>query len=295
MELPRGHVKKYGRRKVWCSATAIYGLSETPLIWHKTIHNYFHVYGFRPLISEPCLYVLREGTTVNNNPTTKILQVVAEQRAGELDQEGSQRQHHAYDKNYLTQIQKPIAVILLLYVDDISFPGQIDAVGKFKRAIQQSFKVKIKEKADSFIGIQLEYTKNGIPLHQRRHISKAVEKFEVAEAKREHIPIDTQTLEVGESPIMSNRTMYQSLVGLLNYLSQCTRPDIAFATSYLVRHLKEPRVAHLKKGKKCLVFRRDSQQRDYYSSQHVSNKLQSRCMLIHRLEMEVIEGRFTAM
>ena len=60
---------------------------------------------------------------------------------------------------------------------------------------------------------------------------------------------------------MSNRTMYQSFVGLLNYLSQCTRPDIAFATSYLARHLKEPRVAHLKKGKKYLAFLRDSQQK----------------------------------
>ena len=80
-------------------------------------------------------------------------------RVNLLDQEVSQRQQHAYDNDYLTQIQKQIAVILLLQVDDILFSGRIDAVDKFKRAIQQSSKVKTKEKMESFIGIQLGYTK----------------------------------------------------------------------------------------------------------------------------------------
>ena len=119
----------------------------------------------------------------------------------------------------------------------------------------------MEEKADSFIGLQLQCTKNGILIRQSKHISKAGKKFEVVAKKRETIPIDTQTPKVAESPIMTDKTLYQSLVGWLNYLSQWTRPDITFATSYLARHLKESRVAHLEQGKKCLAFLRDSHQK----------------------------------
>jgi len=49
---------------------------------------------------------------------------------------------------------------------------------------------------------------------------------------------------LGSLPLDTNRYHYRSLIGGLNWMSCCTRPDITFITNQLARYSNAPRVAH---------------------------------------------------
>ena len=50
-----------------------------------------------------------------------------------------------------------------------------------------------------------------------------------------------------------NSTLYKQLVGSLMYLTT-TKPDIAFATSYISRFIESPKDSHWKVGKRILRY-----------------------------------------
>ena len=54
-------------------------------------------------------------------------------------------------------------------------------------------------------------------------------------------------------PLVSNR-QFISLVGALLYLATCTRPDIAFAVSYLSRFSAAPTVPLWTAAKRVLLY-----------------------------------------
>ncbi len=52
--------------------------------------------------------------------------------------------------------------------------------------------------------------------------------------------------------------MYQSLIGTLNYVTNTTRPDIAFSVNLLARRTQNATIADLKRAKRVLTYLRDT-------------------------------------
>ena len=149
-------------------------------------------------------------------------------------------------------------MVLLLYVDDIVFVGEQRAMEHFQKAIQKRFKIKIRESAREFIGIEMQQQKHSVTIHQQKHIEEAVKKFDLNEAKPVNIPIDVGCLNDFASPKLEDKKLYQSLLGVLNYICNSTRPDVAFAVNFLATKASAPTVADLRRAKRCLVYLRDT-------------------------------------
>ena len=61
LELPSGHPQRNGNKVVWRTSTAVYGSCESPQRWNMTIHAFLQQYGFRRLVTDPCVYVMNQG------------------------------------------------------------------------------------------------------------------------------------------------------------------------------------------------------------------------------------------
>ena len=170
-----------------------------------------------------------------------------------------------------------IDLLLLLYVDDILYIGTEMAIKEFEQKIHSTFKIKSTKWADTFIGIEISQdpkTKT-ISLCQHEHISKAVQKFDLLDARQVSTPLDLNCLQVTDSPYLEDPKLYQQLVGTLNYLAGTCRPDIAFAVGHLARYAKSPTKFDMKKAKRCLTYLRDTARYSlYYSRLNLPIKVQ---------------------
>ncbi|SGY14862.1 BQ5605_C013g07134 [Microbotryum silenes-dioicae] len=101
--------------------------------------------------------------------------------------------------------------------------------------------------AEYVLGIQLERSDDGsITLSQERYLQDVLERFDLALAKPASTPMQKNLLlELDQStPSDQERTRYLQAIGSLMYAALGTRPDLAYAVSYLARFAKEPGPTH---------------------------------------------------
>ena len=149
-------------------------------------------------------------------------------------------------------------LLVLIYVDDLLFTGTEESVRNFCKLLEDRFKIRKTEEVKSFIGVQIEKIPTGFKLYQEKFILEAVEKFELTEAKSVSTPIDISCLEDCNSRKLEDKRLFQSVIGTVNYITCCTRPDIAFAVNLLARRLQAPTLADLKRAKRILIYLRDT-------------------------------------
>ena len=97
---------------------------------------------------------------------------------------------------------------VLLYVDDIVIVGENRPVAQFVKNLQKRFKVKTKDIASEFIGIEIDqdFTNQQNKLHQSKHIQDVVDRFALKAAKAVTIPIDAACLKDFSSEPNLSRT-----------------------------------------------------------------------------------------
>ena len=78
-------------------------------------------------------------------------------------------------------------------------------------------------------------------INQATYIKSLLRKFELTDAKPVKSTVDVFAKdETDDDAELIDKTLYQSAVGSLLYLSAKTRPDITFAVSYVARHSSKP-------------------------------------------------------
>ena len=223
LELPQGHPRKTGTAKVWKSLSAVYGLCESPGVWYNTLHQCLLDFGCKNLCTESCLYFWKA------QPTTTV--------------------SNAFNWDLL----------IVIYVDDVIFSGTNDAMSAFQSMIENKFKIRSTDSPKEFIGMEIDRTDSkSFVVNQKKHISKAVRAFSLSEAKPVQTPLDCNTLNLQGSTEMTDKKLYQKLIGILNYISQCTRPDVAFCVGYLARRVTHATIGDLKQAKRVLTYLRDT-------------------------------------
>lgn len=133
-----------------------------------------------------------------------------------------------------------MGVILAVYVDDVMILWKNESkLRALKSALCTKFMMKDMGRAMNIVGISIEYTKDGIAIHQRRYIESILKRFGMENAKPSVTPSDpAQKLSikmVDESAGALENVPYQQAVGCLLYLVQATRPDIAFSVNDVSR------------------------------------------------------------
>jgi hypothetical protein len=114
-----------------------------------------------------------------------------------------------------------------------------------------------------FLGLQLKHLHMGILVHQSAYVQKILEKFNMDKAYPATTLMIVHALEKDKDPfkpqeegeeVLGQEYTYLSVIGALMYLTNNTRPDIAFAVNCLARHGAAPTMHHWNDIKNILRY-----------------------------------------
>lgn len=154
---------------------------------------------------------------------------------------------------------KKMNLLIAIYVDDfLIFYTKLDELNDLKKFLNETFKMKDLGPAKHCIGINIKQTGKGIELNQTRYIEEVLNRFRMQDCKPVKNPSDTnQKLSVQlvtEENSLVGKVPYQELVGCLLFLSQATRPDIAFAVNNVSRFNNKHSEIHWQAVKRILRY-----------------------------------------
>lgn len=199
--------------KVWKLKKAVYGLKQSGRCWNIKLNKVLVNLGLSQCKSDPCIYTLR-----NNSGQT---------------------------------------LIVAIYVDDLLiFSNQKNLRENLKKNLMSKFDMKDLGIAENCLGMHItrDLKNKKLFIDQREYTLKILKKFNMYDSKPVSTPME-KGLEFDDSVKCNNvdNIPYQEAVGSLLYLSQISRPDIAFVTSLLSRYNNNHNMSHWNAVKR--VFR----------------------------------------
>ncbi|XP_050126910.1 uncharacterized mitochondrial protein AtMg00810-like [Malus sylvestris] len=162
----------------------------------------------------------------------------------------------ASDSSLFVKQDNSDVVILLLYVDEIILTGSNSCkVQSVITELSEVFELKDMEKLTYFLGLQVNYKKNGdICVNQSKYIKYLLHKTGMESFKPASTPCKPHNpLLVTEGTILPDPSLYCSIVGSLQYLT-FTRPDIAYVVNSVCKFMTSPTEIHFGVVKKILRF-----------------------------------------
>lgn len=117
---------------------------------------------------------------------------------------------------------------IFVHVDDLIIGGS--AVPETKEKIRRQFDMEDLGECAWILGMRVsrDRSKKVISLHQDQYVTNILKEFNMTDAKGARTPLPANcTSSSNNSRPIDPDFNYQRAVGLLNYLVQCTRPDLA--------------------------------------------------------------------
>ena len=146
-------------------------------------------------------------------------------------------------------------LILVLYVDDLLyFSPETTFLEKLEASLKKNFKIKFKELAEKFVGVEIRHHDQGIEISQNENVEKMLETFEMRNAKPAETPMETLLVPDNEGKKLEDIKLYQSILGSLSYLMLSTRPDLSYSVNSLSRYNKSPSYTNIKQLKRILRY-----------------------------------------
>ncbi|CAI7780524.1 unnamed protein product [Closterium sp. NIES-54] len=157
--------------------------------------------------------------------------------------------------------EKEQFLMLLVYVDDILLLSESSAmIEHVEEMLEMQFKCSKMGDVKYYLGMHVErdLDKGMLRLHHRKYCEGLAEKYGLQDGGKPATPLPSGfTVEpcadeevVGES----DRKLFHSMVGALNYAANHTRPDIAFATSRLASVVSHPSHEQLEAAKRLVLY-----------------------------------------
>jgi len=143
--------------------------------------------------------------------------------------------------------------LIAVYVDDLNIIGTKKACKDAADTLSKEFEMKDLGETTFCIGLQFSRVKNGMLMHQKTFTQKLLEKFQMQDCKPLSSPMVVRKLDKMEDvfrpadegeEILGENYPYFSAIGALMYLSNQTRPDIAFPVNLLARFSQKPTMRH---------------------------------------------------
>ncbi|MBW0527920.1 hypothetical protein O181_067635 [Austropuccinia psidii MF-1] len=150
-------------------------------------------------------------------------------------------------------------IILFAWVDDIILIGK-EANNILKR-LKKDFKVKDLSLARHILGIKISQSDHMITLSQQNYIEELISQYGLEDSKLSMTPMQSNIkLETArdkeQEEFKTLNINYRAAIGSLNYLSQCTRPDLAYTVGTLSQFLEKPSLSHWSSFKRALKYLR---------------------------------------
>jgi hypothetical protein len=143
-------------------------------------------------------------------------------------------------------------------------PNQLEG-DKIKDLLMSKFELTVDGLLNTFLGLQIEETNDRIRIYQCKYAMQILDKskmpdFNTAPSSMIDSAVLIEANKDKVEPMFNNQLLYMSATGLLMYLVQGTRPDLAFAVSILSCFAWSPSIVHWKVIKPilCYMHRTDS-------------------------------------
>ncbi|CAI7882902.1 unnamed protein product [Closterium sp. NIES-53] len=205
-----------GSGKVCRLKKAIYGLKQAPRAWYHKLEETLLAGGFKKSECDHSLFPLQE---------------------------------------------KEKFLMLLVYVDDILlFSKSAAMIERVEEMLEMQFKCLKMGDVKYYLGMHVErdLDKGVLRLHQRKYCEGLAEEYGLEDGGKPATPLPSGfTVEPcadEEVEGESDRKLFHSMVGALNYAANHTRPDIAFATSRLASVVSCPSLEQLEAAKRLVRY-----------------------------------------
>eukprot|EP00253_Pinus_taeda_P029951 PITA_29951 len=125
------------------------------------------------------------------------------------------------DSNLYTKIDNNKFLILVVYVDDIIFGSNEEAMSEnFALVMQQEFEMSLLGELTYFLGLQVQQKKDGIFLSQTKYIKQILKKDGMEDSKPVCTPMVTGcSLSSNDKSAGAHQPTYRSMIGSLLYLT----------------------------------------------------------------------------
>ena len=140
--------------------------------------------------------------------------------------------------------------IILIYVDDVILVGPDDQeIDDIVKIMAGAFKITDEGTLADYLGVKIRRDENGGLLMTQGHMIESI---------LNDLGIDENTKKKATTPAFPSKLLtrdedgeefnkswdYRSVIGKLNYLEKCTRPDLAFSVHQCARFASNPRRSH---------------------------------------------------
>jgi len=158
------------------------------------------------------------------------------------------------DSNIYIKIENDKLLILVVYVDDIIFGNNEEAMSQsFSLMMQKEFEMSLLGELTYFLGLQIQQNKNGIFLSQTKYLKHILKKYGMEDSKPVCTPMVTRcSLSANDELVAVHQPTYRSMIGSLVYLTG-TRLDIMHAVGTVGRFQANPKETHLQAVK--IIFK----------------------------------------
>ncbi|CAJ2678824.1 unnamed protein product [Trifolium pratense] len=149
------------------------------------------------------------------------------------------------DKCIYYKSDNNICTMICLYVDDmLIFGSNLSAVNAVKSLLCNNFDMKDLGEASVILGIKITRSEKGISLDQSHYVEKVLKKYGYFDCKTANTPCDASVKLFKNTGDSIRQSEYASVIGSLRYVTDCTRPDIAYAVGQLCRFTSRPGNEH---------------------------------------------------
>lgn len=140
------------------------------------------------------------------------------------------------------------------YTDDVLGGSSTKKAGELvRKELSEKYEIKDFGQPNNVLGMTVVKNDDGsISLHQQTLIRKAIDTHGMKDSKPKHTPFpsdsnlaDSQPLPIPQKDaIFMLDKEYRGVLGMLNHISNGTRPDISFSVNVLLRYASDPRPIH---------------------------------------------------
>ena len=209
-----------GPDMVWKLNKAMYGLKQASREWNKTADSFMKRLGFKPLVSDPCVYM-------KQSKTNRLILI------------------GLYVDDTIISVHRDDIAEWESYKKKINETFTIKDLGECKWILN--------------IKVTRDRKNKTITLSQQAYTERIAAEHGLSQTRTVTTPIRIEDLypsETEQSAILNeeNKKKYQSIVGELLYAANITRPDTSFSVGRLCQRLSNPCEHHLSAAQRILRY-----------------------------------------
>ena len=208
MKQPEGFVNSDHPEKVCRLNSSLYGLKQSARCWNLVIDSFLKSKNYKQNAADPCVY-------------------------------------------YKCEIVdgKKIIMIIAVYVDDsILCSNHLDALKVAKKHLSDRFEMDDRGEIHYILGmtVKRDRVNRTLTIDQKCYLQNVLIRFGMEDSKPMSTPLDPDakfvSLSKDEEPL--DVTLFQAVIGSLNYAAICTRPDLSTAVGMLSKFMQRPGKEH---------------------------------------------------